>query len=45
MAYLLQAALNFVHEAFTAILIAPSGNPFGNLVPILDVTIVGLRNE
>lgn len=42
-AYLLQPALDFVHEAFTTILIAPSGYLLGNLVPVLDVTIVGLR--
>ena len=39
-AYLLQPALDLVHEAFTTILIVPSGYLSSNLVPILDFAIV-----
>ena len=43
-AYLLQPAPRLIHEAFTTILIGPSGYLLSNLVSILDLAIIGLRN-
>ena len=43
-ACILQPAPDLIHEAFTTILIGPPAYLLSNLVPILDLAIVGLRN-
>lgn len=44
-AYLLQPALDLVHEAFATIFVVPTRYLLGHLVPVFDVTIVGWEND